>query len=148
MSRYTSSAAVICEGSGRILLVRHAYGARNWELPGGGGKRGESALQTLTREVKEETGLVVVTAKLSGIYYERIHDCHHFTFRCGVQSEQEIRVPSAEIAAYMFSVVGSWPAPISDFTVRRIDDALRAVSEPQVSEIGERHYLPVEIKPA
>lgn len=41
-----------------VLLVRHTYGRRHqWELPGGGVKRGESPLEAARREIKEELGL-------------------------------------------------------------------------------------------
>lgn len=43
-----------------VLLVRHTYGdRRRWELPGGAIKRGESARDAATREVREELGLAL-----------------------------------------------------------------------------------------
>ncbi|MDQ6732124.1 MAG: NUDIX domain-containing protein [Actinomycetota bacterium] len=42
---------------GRILLVRHTYGARAWDLPGGAMKRGEPPLHAARREMQEELGL-------------------------------------------------------------------------------------------
>jgi 8-oxo-dGTP pyrophosphatase MutT (NUDIX family) len=41
----------------RLLLVRHTYGSRAWDLPGGGSRRGESPLVTARREMEEELGL-------------------------------------------------------------------------------------------
>ncbi|MGI9184638.1 MAG: NUDIX hydrolase [Solirubrobacteraceae bacterium] len=41
----------------RILLVRHTYGPRGWDLPGGTMRRGESPLQTARREMSEELGI-------------------------------------------------------------------------------------------
>ena len=49
------SAAVIVGRDGKILLVKHAYGALNWELPGGAAEADESPIETAVREVKEET---------------------------------------------------------------------------------------------
>jgi len=71
------AAAVILDGQGRVLLVRHGYGMRNWELPGGMAEPGESILDTALREVREETSLVVVLQRLTGIYYEPHEDFHH-----------------------------------------------------------------------
>jgi 8-oxo-dGTP pyrophosphatase MutT (NUDIX family) len=41
----------------RILLVRHTYGHRDWDLPGGAMKRGEAPLATARREMQEELGI-------------------------------------------------------------------------------------------
>ncbi|HEX3834561.1 MAG TPA: NUDIX domain-containing protein [Solirubrobacteraceae bacterium] len=43
---------------GRILLVRHTYGPRSWDLPGGMVKRGEDPAVTARREMHEELGVV------------------------------------------------------------------------------------------
>jgi 8-oxo-dGTP pyrophosphatase MutT (NUDIX family) len=48
---------VVREGDA-VLFVRHAYGnRRQWELPGGGIKRGEDPRDTAAREAREELGL-------------------------------------------------------------------------------------------
>jgi 8-oxo-dGTP pyrophosphatase MutT (NUDIX family) len=39
-----------------VLLVRHAYGRRSWDLPGGTVKRGEPPIDTARREMHEELG--------------------------------------------------------------------------------------------
>jgi ADP-ribose pyrophosphatase YjhB (NUDIX family) len=44
---------------GRVLLVRHSYGPRTWELPGGGVKSGESATAAAGREMTEELGVTI-----------------------------------------------------------------------------------------
>jgi 8-oxo-dGTP pyrophosphatase MutT (NUDIX family) len=41
----------------RVLLVRHTYGARGWDLPGGGRRRGEASVDAARREMREELGL-------------------------------------------------------------------------------------------
>ena len=48
---------VVREGDA-VVFVRHAYGdRRQWELPGGGIKRGEDPRATAAREAREELGL-------------------------------------------------------------------------------------------
>jgi 8-oxo-dGTP pyrophosphatase MutT (NUDIX family) len=39
-----------------VLLVRHTYGCRDWDLPGGGVKRHEAPLDAARREMHEELG--------------------------------------------------------------------------------------------
>jgi 8-oxo-dGTP pyrophosphatase MutT (NUDIX family) len=43
--------------SENVLLVRHTYGRREWDLPGGGVKRDERPLDAARREVEEELGV-------------------------------------------------------------------------------------------
>jgi 8-oxo-dGTP pyrophosphatase MutT (NUDIX family) len=47
---------VLIDGD-RILLVRHTYGYRGWDLPGGGQRRGEAPASAAAREMHEELGL-------------------------------------------------------------------------------------------
>lgn len=44
---------------GRVLLVRHTYGDRGWDVPGGSLKRGELPLDAARREMSEELGVDV-----------------------------------------------------------------------------------------
>ena len=51
--------SAILRWNGRILLARHEKpGKEYWLLPGGGVKAGESLVQALVRELKEEIGIV------------------------------------------------------------------------------------------
>jgi len=47
---------VLTDGD-KVLLVRHTYGSRAWDLPGGGRRRGESPVDAARREMREELGL-------------------------------------------------------------------------------------------
>jgi 8-oxo-dGTP pyrophosphatase MutT (NUDIX family) len=49
---------VITDGD-RVLLVRHTYGPRGWDLPGGSIKRGEAPLDAARREMHEELGVSI-----------------------------------------------------------------------------------------
>lgn len=60
--------AMVEDGEGRLLLVRHTY-MPGWFFPGGGVNRGEPALDAVKRELKEEIGLEsFATCELFGLY--------------------------------------------------------------------------------
>ena len=50
----------------RVLLVRHTYGPREWDLPGGGIKRGEGPATAARREMQEELGLDIDNLRDAG----------------------------------------------------------------------------------
>jgi 8-oxo-dGTP diphosphatase len=41
-ARGTTAGAVILDGQGRVLLVKHSYGPLNWEIPGGAAELDET----------------------------------------------------------------------------------------------------------
>lgn len=121
------AAAVIVDNQGHVLLVKHSYGRLNWELPGGGHENTEAIVETALREVREETGLQVAAERLTGIYCEASADrlFMHFVFVCQRQDETALpRASSPEITDCRYWPPAALPRPISDFTVRRIVDAL------------------------
>lgn len=67
-----SVTAVVEDRDGRILLI-HKTDNDLWALPGGGHELGESISDTVTREVKEETGYDVVPTGIVGTYTNPKH---------------------------------------------------------------------------
>lgn len=57
---------VLVEGD-RVLLVRHTYGRRSWDLPGGGLNRDEPPLSGARREMGEELGIEAAQWRELGI---------------------------------------------------------------------------------
>ncbi len=61
------SAFAIILNSNQVLLVK-ARDKNNWQLPGGRLESGETPIEALLREVKEETGLTAQILQMTGKY--------------------------------------------------------------------------------
>jgi len=71
---------VLTDGE-RVLLVRHTYGHRGWDLPGGSVKRGEAPEAAARREMNEELGLSIDNWQSLGEFALTI-DHHRDTVTC------------------------------------------------------------------
>lgn len=71
------AAYAVCVRDGQLLLARSPApdGTLEWVLPGGGTEHGEDPLDTVVRELDEETGYRIEVTGLLGI------DSFHHTFR-------------------------------------------------------------------
>jgi ADP-ribose pyrophosphatase YjhB (NUDIX family) len=65
--RLGCSATIFDDSRQKILLTRRSDNGL-WCLPGGGAEAGESVAEACERETLEETGLIVKTTKLLGVY--------------------------------------------------------------------------------
>ncbi|MGG1634488.1 NUDIX hydrolase [Paenibacillus sp. FSL K6-3182] len=135
------AAAIIVDSENRVLLVKHNYGKYNWEIPGGLSEQNESAQETARREVLEETGLEVTVDRLTGVYYEPHHDMHHFVFICKTVNNQAPQPCYKEITACQYCSIDDLPRPLSDFTYKRIQDALNPDQTESFHTIGPRQWF-------
>jgi ADP-ribose pyrophosphatase YjhB (NUDIX family) len=61
--------AVVIDANDRVFLVRHSY-VPGWHFPGGGVEPGETALESLSRELMEEGNIALDEApKPLGLYF-------------------------------------------------------------------------------
>ncbi len=83
----------------RVLLVRHTYGRRVWDLPGGGVKRSEEPLAAARREMEEELGLRDAAWRPAGIVRGRQNHRHDLVhcFQAELRSE-DVEPNLAELA--------------------------------------------------
>ncbi len=126
-SAILGAACAIFDARGRALLVRHTYGRHEWSLPGGLVEPNESPAAAAERELHEETGLALSVGPLTGVYFEPGHEFGpmlHFVFRCDASGAPAPAAQPPEIDVLGWYLLDELPAPISDFTERRIRDAL------------------------
>jgi argininosuccinate lyase len=114
--------AAIFDEHDRILCVKQDYGGKRWALPGGAMEAGESPIQAVEREVREETGCVVRVGHLIGLYARPATDDLWLCFAATVLDRGPWE-PSGEIAAVGFFGCHDLPEPMSFRMQRRIRDA-------------------------
>jgi len=136
-----SAGAMIFNELGEVLLVRHTYGVRNWEIPGGAGEPDESPAQTAVREVLEETGLSVTAVAVTGWYYDPTVDKMGGVFLCEMDKSATPVADGSETSECRFWPADALPKPISDWTILRIEDALKGTPMPLPTTIGPRVWL-------
>ena len=117
---------VVLDESDRVFLIRHTY-LPGWHLPGGGVETGETAVQALTRELREE-GCIEVgeIPRLCGVFFNakvsrRDHVLVYLIRRFTVL---EPKKPDREIAEAGFFPVDRLPEGTTPATRRRLSEIL------------------------
>ena len=98
MSPIVAVGAFVFDPEGRVLLVERGQppGSGLWTVPGGKLEGGETLVQAVAREVREETGLIVEVGTLACVV-ERIADDYHYV-----------------ILDYLARIIGGSLAPAGD----------------------------------
>lgn len=111
--------AVITDGRNGVLLLRQTYGNLSWGLPGGAVDPGETVLDTLRRECREELGCEVSIGPVTGIYYHKQFNSHVLLFRCTLDPKAAIQL-SEEHSEYKYAPLGE----LTPVQRRRVEDCL------------------------
>lgn len=114
--------AAAFDSSGRIFLVRHTY-VPGWHMPGGGVEPGETAYETLARELSEEGQLSLTEpAELYGLYHNKWTNRrdHVAFFICRNVVQHAEPKANIEIREAGFFSLDNLPSDISAATRRRL----------------------------
>lgn len=117
---------IVMDGPDKVFLVRHTY-ISGWHLPGGGIEWGQSALEALAMELREEGNLTAITApELVGFYWNRHASRRDHVVVYGVRAAHQSapRLPDKEIAEARFFPLESLPAGVTPGTKRRLAEWL------------------------
>lgn len=86
---------------GEVLLVKTHFRSDTWESPGGQVEEGESLDKAACREVLEETGIVIKTIGISGVYFNASNKILSVVFKAKYVSG-ELKIQPEEIKEAKF----------------------------------------------
>jgi ADP-ribose pyrophosphatase YjhB (NUDIX family) len=118
--------AVVIDAAGKVFLVRHSY-VSGWHLPGGGVEAGETLVQALARELREEGDIEVVdTPQFHGVFFNPVDSPrdHVAVFVVRVFRQDPATRPNREIAERGFFSLDALPAETTPGTRRRLAEVL------------------------
>lgn len=127
--------ALVRDGEGRVLLVRHSY-IPGWYMPGGGVERGETARHALRRELDEEAGIMLndESPRLIGLYanFREFKSDHVALYLVEPHQYERVVRTSFEISDYGFFALDDLPDEISPATRMRLTEVAQGLPAPDM----------------
>jgi ADP-ribose pyrophosphatase YjhB (NUDIX family) len=117
---------LVIDAQGRVFLVKHTY-MRGWHLPGGGVEPGETVLDALARELKEEGNIELLEPPApGGVYFHAAVSRRDHVVLFVVQHFRQPAppAPDREIMAHGFFALDALPEDTSAATRARIAEVL------------------------
>jgi len=117
---------LIVDEDKRVLLIRHSY-RPGWHFPGGGVERNERIDEALSRELREEAGVLLRTPpKLVGIYshFDEFPGDHILLFFVTDWQQPNKPRPNSEIAEQRLFALDNLPGDIAAAARRRIVEVM------------------------
>jgi 8-oxo-dGTP pyrophosphatase MutT (NUDIX family) len=118
--RIAGVSLLISDDAGRVMLVRHSYGSRQWALPGGGLAHGEEPEVAARRELREELGCEASGMTQIGRLEERISGAPHTAYVFAATLAGEPRPDRREVLQLRFFAEGELPTNLSSLTRSRL----------------------------
>lgn len=112
--------AAVFDPEGRVLCVRHAYGAKEWGMPGGQLEAGEDPVTAVKREIAEEAGVHAGITEFIGLYSAPYRDDLVLLFAGQVEKQLDWS-PNEEISECGFFNLADLPRPMAANPQLRFD---------------------------
>ena len=119
--------AAVIDAQGRVFLIRHTY-VTGWHLPGGGVETGETLLNALKRELREEGNIELSgPATLHGFYHNPSASRRDHVALYVVRDFRQAGAPKRnyEIAEGGFFAIDALPVQTTRGTQARLEEIFR-----------------------
>lgn len=102
------------DAEARVVLIRHSYGSGRWMLPGGGLLKREDPVAAAVRELREETGCMLLDAREVRVFAEDLHGARNLVHLVTGRVEGAPNADRREVIEAGLFPLGGLPAPMPD----------------------------------